>query len=152
MADIPFTRTESGKHSGQLTAVEGALTPGDRVAIDGSLDLSKWVVGHGDSCVFGIEMLWDPQWAGQGFILNVDAQGPAGFFSGSLGLRFMSRKEPTEDQYLKEGASAFGEFWLLDILSSTKKQRSKAVRCNEARIEVITWFHRPWYVLPGTGA
>ena len=52
----------------------------------------------------------------------------------------------------ENGASTFGEFWLLDILSSPKKQRSKAVRCNEARIEVIAWFHRPWYVLPGTGA
>ena len=124
------------------------------MVIDGSPDLSKWIVGHGDSCVFSIEMGWPPQWAGEYFLINVEAQGPAGFFAGSLGLVFGSRKQPSEDQYLKEGPSAFGEIWKYDVFDSTKKQHSTSFRSDASShgelpgIEEIRWWHRPWYVPP----
>jgi hypothetical protein len=148
LADVPFTKTESGKHSGLLTKVEGALNPGDRVAIDGSLDLSPWIVGHGGACVFSIEMMYQSK-VGGNYVINIVAQGPAGFFSGSLGLTFSTRTEPTLEQFQSEGDSALGEFWNYDIYSSTKKQHSKPFHTDRPSIETIRWFHRTWPVIPG---
>jgi hypothetical protein len=40
MAPVPFTIEWSDKDGGRVTAAESALTPGDRIEINGSLDLS----------------------------------------------------------------------------------------------------------------
>lgn len=94
MADVPFTTPDCGKANGTASAGPSApLEVGDRVEINGSTDLSACVIGNSDARVYSIELV---KGSVDEFSLSVDAQGPSGFFSGSMNLVFI---DGTGDQY-----------------------------------------------------
>jgi hypothetical protein len=138
MATVPFISVSSGKDSGRVTAVEGALTPGDRVEINGSVDLSTYMVGHSGARGFSIEMVYQAKWANE-YAINVVAQGPAGFFSGLLDLAFVNNPHPDK-------GPAY-EIVYFDINSSTKKQHTVPYHSDRPAIYTIDWSHRRWYSL-----
>jgi hypothetical protein len=111
--------------------VDDPLTPGDRVEINGSLDLSACIVGPNDGCVFSIEMMYVSKVFNE-YVVNVVAQGPRGAFAGSLLLWFF-------------GMDPNGQILRLDVYSSTKKQHTLPWNRDPPGIPTFGWSHDPWY-------
>jgi hypothetical protein len=122
MADVPFTTSDCGKANGTASAAPSApLEVGDRVAINGSTDLSPCVIGNSDARVFSIELA---KGTFDGFSLTVVAQGPSGILSGSMDLVFI---DGTGDQYK------------LAITSSSRKAHSLGFNSSIPGIVSFMW-------------
>ncbi|MDX6582467.1 MAG: hypothetical protein QOI10_1651 [Solirubrobacterales bacterium] len=107
--------------------MDDPLTPGDRVEINGSLDLSACIVGPSDACVFSIEMMYVSKVFNE-YVINVVAQGPRGALSGTLRLWFY------------EGPERNTQLRWLDVWSSTKKQHTLPYNSDRPGIVSFGWF------------
>jgi hypothetical protein len=123
MGNVPFTNSSCGMTSGVSVPVDGALNPGDKVEINGSIDLSSCIVGNSDAKVYTITLarqspiLYD-------YIIDVVAEGPHGAFSGWLYLYFTDR---TGDRYA------------LGIWKSERLQHTVAFNSADPAIVKIEW-------------
>jgi hypothetical protein len=122
MANVPFTNNDCGKTSGTTTPVTGALKPGDQVEINGSIDLSKCIVGNSEARVYSITL--QKQSGFFAYVLDVVAQGPSGWASGWLYLYFT---DETGDKYS------------LGIFLSSKQQHTVAYNSDRPGIVKIEW-------------
>lgn len=73
---------------------EHALQPNQQVQVNGNADLSTCVKANDGACVYGITLTGSP--GIYDFVVNVDAQGPSGPFSGAMYLAFT---DETGDKY-----------------------------------------------------
>jgi hypothetical protein len=122
MANVEFTSTDCGNQSGTTKAEGEPLAPGDTVAVNGSTDLSKCIVGNKGACVYSINLI--NQAGFFNYVLNVVAQGPAGIGSGWLNLYFTDQS---------------GDKYSLGIYSSTKQQHTVAYNSGAPDIVSIEW-------------
>jgi hypothetical protein len=122
VANVPFDTADCGETSGETSPISGALNPGDQVEINGKPDLSSCLVGNSQACVYAIALT-----ATSGpfaYTLNVIAQGPHGWGSGSLYLYFT---DETDDTYS------------LSIWSSAKQQHTVQYNSDKPGIVKIAW-------------
>lgn len=70
------------------------LQVNQQVRLNGNADLSPCVQANDEACVYGITLTGSP--GIYDYVVNVDAQGPRGFGSGSMYLAF---KDETGDVY-----------------------------------------------------
>lgn len=89
MNKYDFVCTNPGENSSAICTT-GLLINGV-VTINGNEDLSSVIKFNDGGCVYGITLSQSPGF--YDYVLNVDAQGPKGIFSGSGYLAF-SDKEP----------------------------------------------------------
>src|SRR5688572_9520604 len=75
------------------TSVTG-LQNNQTVQLNGNTDLSSCIQANDGACVYGITLTGSP--GIYDYVLNVDAQGPSGFGSGSMYLAFT---DETGDTY-----------------------------------------------------
>ncbi|WP_345441948.1 tectonin domain-containing protein [Actinoallomurus vinaceus] len=119
---VVFTTADGGKVKGKAVATSGSLFPGDMVEINGSIDLSKVIVGNSGACVHSIKL--DTSAAYYDYVLEVDAQGPKGFGSGLMYLRFVDEE---------------GDVYTLSIYLSDRKQHTLRYDSNLPGIKEIRW-------------
>jgi hypothetical protein len=73
---------------------EKGLQVNQQVQLNGNTDLSSCVTANDGACVYGITLTGSP--GIYDYVVNVDAQGPSGFGSGSMYLAFT---DETGDTY-----------------------------------------------------
>lgn len=114
----PFTNSSCGSITGGATAADGPLLPGEQVAINGSIDLSRCIVGKKGACVYSIKL--KPSTGLYAYVVEVVAQGPKGLGSGWLNLKFTDQT---------------GDTYTLGIFDSHKKTHT--VRYNSSRPGIV---------------
>lgn len=85
---------QGGKDAPRLAKADHPLQVNQQVLVNDNSDLSNCVVADDGGCVYGITLTGSP--GIYDFVINVDAQGPSGFGSGSMYLAF---QDETEDVY-----------------------------------------------------
>lgn len=104
------------KTSGQNFKVNTSLV------IDGQEDLSNIIVFNDGGCVYGITLTGSPGY--YDYVVNVDAQGPSGAFSGSGHLHFTDES---------------GDTYALSIYSSTRSTHTVRFNSNMPNIVKVEW-------------
>lgn len=104
------------KESGQSLIVNSALV------IEGQEDLSSIIAFNDGGCVYGITLTGSPGY--YDYVVNVDAQGPSGAFSGSGHLYFTDES---------------GDTYALSIYSSTRSTHTVRYNSNKPNIVKIEW-------------
>lgn len=92
------------------------------VQLNGNTDLSGCITANGGACVYGITLTGSP--GTYDYVINVDAQGPSGFGSGSMYLYFT---DETGDRYS------------LSIYSSTRSTHTVRYNSQKPSIFKIEW-------------
>ena len=69
------------------------LQVNQQVELNGNADLSPCMTANDGACVYGITLTGSP--GIYDFVVNVDAQGPSGFLSGSMYLAFTDQSGDT---------------------------------------------------------
>jgi len=106
-----------------VTSVAG-LQPNEKVRINGTTDLSGCLIGNDDARVYGISMSKQDGDRIYDYILNVDAQGPEGFGSGSMYLAFTDES---------------GDRYDLSIYSSSRSVHTLKYNSQKPIIKKIQW-------------
>ena len=99
---------------------EFALQPNMTVRLNGNEDLSNCVKGNDGACAYGIELKGSP--GIYDYVVQLDAQGPKGFGSGSMYYAF---KDETGDVYH------------LSVYSSTRSVHT--VRYNSEKPAIVSF-------------
>src|SRR6266851_4660680 len=84
MAGIANFEGKAGENSSATS--KAGLQVNQQVALNGNTDLSPSMVANDGGCVYGITLTGSP--GIYDYVVNVDAQGPKGFGSGSMYLAF----------------------------------------------------------------
>ncbi len=92
------------------------------VQLNGNTDLSSCIQANGGACVYGITLTGSP--GIYDYVLNVDAQGPSGFGSGSMYLAFTDQT---------------GDTYKLSIYSSTRSTHTVRYNSEKPAIFKIQW-------------
>jgi hypothetical protein len=98
------------------------LQPNQQVQLNGNIDLSTCMRSNGGGCVYGITLTGSP--GIYDYVVNVDAQGPTGFGSGSMYLHFT---DETGDRYA------------LSIYSSSRSVHTVRYNSQKPAIVKIEW-------------
>ena len=98
------------------------LQPNEQVSLNGNTDLSTCLVGNDKACVYSITLTGSP--GIYDYVVNVDAQGPSGFGSGSIYLAF---------------TDASGDTYKLSIYSSSRSVHTVRYNSEEPAIKAISW-------------
>lgn len=107
----------------QSSQSNSGLQPNEQVSINGSTDLSHCMQANDGGCVYGITLAFRPDNL-FGYVLYVDAQGPSGWFSGSMYLRF---------------TDFTGDTYCLSILDRTRKMHEVGYNSKLPAILKIEW-------------
>lgn len=127
MSNVDFTSSNCGSDNG--TAINNSgLQVGDQVEINGATDLSSCIVSNKGGCVYEINLTANPPGSTYAYCVNVLAQGPEGFGSGSLNLAFTDSTSST---------------YQLNIDSSTEKQHTVQYNSDSPAITEIQWSWSP---------
>lgn len=106
------------------SASSGAgLQVNQQVELNGNTDLSSCVQANGGGCVYSVTLSNSPDPI-YDYILNVDAQGPSGIFSGSMHLAFTDQ---TSDTYH------------LAVFSSERKMHTLQYNSKQPAIMSFQW-------------
>ncbi len=110
----------TAKNLGQNSWAErrDGMTMNSEVSINGSLQLHDIIKFNDGGCVYGITLTGSPGYFD--YVVNVDAQGPKGFGSGSGYLAFTDKS---------------GDTYKLSIYSSTRSVHT--VRYNSEKPEIV---------------
>lgn len=113
---------EGGKGAPKNVASTIGLEPGEAAHINGKTDLSGCIVGNDGAKVYGVTLtrtsgIYD-------YVVNVDAQGPSGAFSGSMYLAFTDRS---------------GDTYYLSIFDSKRKGHTVSYNSDNPAIVKIWW-------------
>jgi hypothetical protein len=103
------------------TSITG-LQPNQQVQLNGNIDLSTCVRANDNACVYSITLIGSP--GIYDYVINVDAQGPKGFGSGSMYLHFTDQ---TGDRYS------------LMIYSSSRSVHTVRYNSEKPAIKKIEW-------------
>lgn len=95
------------------------------VQLNGNTDLSGCITANDGACVYGITLTGSP--GIYDYVVNVDAQGPSGFGSGSMYLYFT---DETGDRYS------------LSIYSSTRSTHTVRYNSKKPSIFKIEWSNK----------
>ncbi|MGO8902982.1 MAG: hypothetical protein ACLQU5_32265 [Isosphaeraceae bacterium] len=98
------------------------LQPKETVRINGNSDLSTCIQANDGGCVYGITLTGSPGF--YDYVLNVDAQGPSGAFSGQMYLSFTDES---------------GDTYCLAIYSSTRSVHTVRYKSKKPAIIKIKW-------------
>jgi len=113
---------EGGKGNPKSVVSTTGLEPGGAVHINGKTDLSACIVGNDGARVHGITL---SRTSGiYNYVVNVDAQGPSGAFSGSMYLAFRDRT---------------GDTYYLSVFRSARVVHTVAYNSNNPAIVKIWW-------------
>ncbi len=127
---MPYPTTDftgacgEGSTRGNPMVVSSAkgLQPNEQASVNGNTDLSSCLVGNGHACIYSITMTGSP--GIYDYVLNVDAQGPSGFGSGSIYLAFTDES---------------GDTYYLYIYSSTRSVHTVRYNSSKPAIVKIYW-------------
>src|SRR5579875_701020 len=111
-----------GEDKPKLAKSQYHLQVNQQVKLNGNTDLSSCVVANDGGCVYGITLTGSP--GIYDYVVNVDAQGPSGFGSGSMYLAF---KDETGDVYY------------LSIYSSHRSVHTVRYNSKNAAIVAFKW-------------
>ena len=100
-----------------------SMTVNSALVIDGQEDLSNIIVFNGDGCVYGITLTGSPGY--YDYVVNVDAKGPKGAFSGSGHLRFTDESN---------------DYYDLSIYSSTRSTHTVRYNSDRPKIKKVEWW------------
>lgn len=115
-----FTATKIGEDS--YAERRDGMTVNSEVSINGSLNLYDIIKFNDKGCVYGITLTGSP--GIYDYVLNVDAQGPSGFGSGSGYLAFTDKS---------------GDTYKLSIYSSTRSVHTVRYNSQQPEIVKIEW-------------
>lgn len=113
---------EAGK--GQVNSVtsDKGLQVNEQASVDGNTDLSTCLVANDDARVYSITLTGSP--GIYDYVVNVDAQGPSGFGSGSMYLAFTDES---------------GDTYYLSIYSSHRSVHTVRYNSKQPAIKKISW-------------
>lgn len=120
MSSIGIFTGNCGQNSSATS--EHGLQVNSTVQLNGNTDLSGCIQANDGGCVYGITLTGSPGF--YDYVLNVDAQGPKGFGSGSMYLYFTDQ---TDDTYL------------LRIYSSKRSTHTVRYDSENPAIKKIEW-------------
>ncbi|MDO3409462.1 hypothetical protein QWJ34_06780 [Saccharibacillus sp. CPCC 101409] len=115
-----FTAEKIGENSSAER--QDGMTVNSEVSINGSLNLYDIIKFNDNGCVYGITLTGSPGY--YNYVLNVDAQGPSGAFSGSGYLAFTDKT---------------GDTYKLSIYSSTRSVHTVRYDSQQPEIVKIEW-------------
>lgn len=115
-----FTAQKIGENSSAER--RDGMTVNSEVSINGSLNLYDIIKFNDNGCVYGITLTGSP--GIYDYVLNVDAQGPSGFGSGSGYLAFTDKT---------------GDTYKLSIYSSTRSVHTVRYNSQQPEIVKIQW-------------
>jgi hypothetical protein len=121
VSDFTGDAGEAASGYKSVTSARG-LQPNEQVSISGNTNLSTTIRGKDDSCVYGITLTGSPGY--YDYVLNVDAQGPEGWFTGSLYLAFRDES---------------GDTYFLFIYSSKRSTHTLRYDSKQPAIKQIFW-------------
>lgn len=122
-----FTSTSCGQDAGDaVCAAAAGMPPGGVMAINGSTDLSRCIVGPSGALVNGIYINTVPGRLYQ-YAIMVTGQGPSGASTGKLDLEF---------------TDAGGNHYLLELWSSTNETHQVDYSSDTPSITQVTWRHK----------
>ena len=98
------------------------LQVNEQASVNGNTDLSTCLIGNGNACVYGITLTGSP--GIYDYVVNVDAQGPSGLWSGSLYLAFTDET---------------GDTYYLSIYSSHRSVHTVRYNSQKPAIKTIYW-------------
>jgi hypothetical protein len=98
------------------------LQGNEQASVNGNTDLSTCLKANGGGCVYGITLTGSP--GVYDYVVNVDAQGPSGFGSGSMYLAFTDESNDT---------------YYLFIYSSHRSVHTVRYNSNKPAIKTIWW-------------
>lgn len=108
--------------NGEITSQVG-LQVNEQVSINGNTDLHLCIQGESNACVYAISLALNSG-PFEKYVLNVDAQGPYGMFSGSMDLYFTDQT---------------GDTYELTITDSHRKMHTVSYNSNQPAIVKISW-------------
>jgi hypothetical protein len=103
------------------TSAKG-LQPNEQVSLNGNTDLSTCIKANDGGCVYGISLTGSPGF--YDYVVNVDAQGPSGFGSGSMYLAFTDES---------------GDTYKLSVYSSKRSMHTVRYDSEKPAIKRIQW-------------
>ena len=112
--------TDKGKPK-SVQSTKG-LQSNEQASVNGNTDLSTCLVGNDNARVYGITLTGSP--GIYDYVVNVDAQGPSGFGSGSLHLAFTDET---------------GDTYYLSIYSSHRSVHTVRYNSKHPAIKTISW-------------
>jgi hypothetical protein len=98
------------------------LQPNQQVQVNGNSDLSSCVRANDGGCVYGITLTGSP--GIYDYVVNVDAQGPSGAFSGAMYLAFTDES---------------GDKYHLMVYSSSRSVHTVRYNSDKPAITRIEW-------------
>jgi hypothetical protein len=127
MSNYPITEFQGECGEGQKNSPKSAvsvkgLQPNEQASLNGNTDLSTCMRGNDNACVYGITLTGSP--GIYDYVVNVDAQGPSGFGSGSLYLAFTDESNDT---------------YFLQIYSSHRSVHTVRYNSQNPAIKKIWW-------------
>lgn len=125
--NVPFEIKEKTNESGRAVAKNGPLYLGDQVEIDGSVDLHSVIVGKKNACVYKVTLGKAHVLTVYNYAVDVDAQGPKGFHSGTMLLYFTDQTGKPKGQYS------------LGIIDSKRKPHYVDYNSDQPGIVEIEW-------------
>lgn len=126
MVDRSYFVSDKGKNGGSAEPQykDQNWKVNSDLIIDGQENLSKTVTFNDEGCVYGMTLTGSPGY--YDYVVNVDAQGPKGAFSGSGHLRFTDKS---------------GDSYELSIYSSTRSTHTVRYNSDDPEIVKVEW----WY-------
>lgn len=115
-----FTAEKIGENSSAIC--KGGMTVNSEVAINGQSSLYDIIKFNDHGCVYGITLTGSP--GIYDYVINVDAQGPSGFGTGSGYLAFTDQS---------------GDTYKLSIYSSTRSVHTVRYNSKSPEIVKIVW-------------
>lgn len=104
------------------------LRPGDQATINGTGNLSRFIKFNDDGCVYSIRLIENSSYIHYQYSIEIEAEGPHGFWSGGGYLLFTDK---TGDTYSKQ------------ILDSTRKKHILDYNSERPEIIKIQWSNKP---------
>lgn len=101
---------------------EFGLQPNQTLRLNGNEDLSSCVLGNDGACAYGIQLKQSP--GIYDYVVQVDAQGPSGAFSGAMYFAFKD---------------ASGDIYHLSVYSSTRSVHTVRYNSNQPAIVEFRW-------------
>jgi hypothetical protein len=120
MSGFGYFKGSCGNNSSATSDM--GLQLNQQVDLNGNADLSSCVTANGEACVYGITLTGSP--GIYDYVVNVDAQGPSGFGSGSMYLAFTDET---------------GDTYKLSVYSSTRSVHTVRYNSDKPAIFKIQW-------------
>ncbi|MBZ9714611.1 hypothetical protein [Deinococcus multiflagellatus] len=133
MSDYPICNFTGAcgeaKDNPNVVQSDRGMQPNERAAINGNTDLSTCMRANDNGQVYGITLTGSP--GIYDYVVNVDAQGPSGAFSGSMYLAF---------------TDASGDTYYLGIYSSTRSVHTVRYNSDKPAIVKMWWCDKSFTV------